>query len=172
MLPTPPRHSTALVTPTLLTLLGATSPTALTGNGGEMFYPASCKQSCSLKMGVTGLSHAVPFQKGCLVSHHSSCIFKGSLNNFQGASVKSSEADYPGAASLPSPCFSVYWQNSSAEAKGIRGPALLLVGLLSRARSPCLSGSNLFPSVTWPDLAGGSPQLHGDLAAAGQSHSA
>lgn len=86
--------------------------------------------------------------------------------------MKSSEGDYPGAASLPSPCFSLYRQNSSAEAEGIRGPALLLVGLLSRAGSPCLSGSNLFPTMTWLDLAGGSPQLHGDLAAAGQPHPA
>jgi len=46
------------------------------------------------------------------------------------------------------------------------------VHLLSRARSPCLSGPNIFPTATCPDLAGGSPQLHGDLAAAGRPHPA
>lgn len=46
--------------------------------------------------------------------------------------------------------------------------AALLMCLPSQAVSPpCLSGLHLFPTTTWPDLAGGSPQLHGDLAAAG-----
>lgn len=50
----------------------------------------------------------------------------------------------------------------SAEANGSRAPRVPpLPGW-----SPRLSGPDLFPTMTWPDLAGGSPQLHGDLAAA------
>lgn len=121
-----------------------TSPTATTENGGEMSDPAGCL----FKTPVTTLSCISEGQP------HPSAAFLTLFKQFLGSS---SEVQLRGLT----------WSRFSAflSPLAVSAGALLLLCLPPRLL-PTFIRAHLFPSTTWADLAGGSPQLHRDLAAA------